>query len=402
MIETFRNLTRRKLRSILTISGIVIGIFALTTMGAMAAHFNQLLDAGVQYYGSKIQVGAPSGQQIPLLPLSKIDQIKSVEGVDAVFPTYNVSIQPGVIYGSLGNAPGVIINRIPEEVALMQPLTTIGQGHDLTADEQGEVVLGTALASQLKKTIGDAIELPIKPDDAGPDFVSHAFTVVGILNPTSTAPDNNAYVSTADARTLFADTLPPAIRDSIDLNQIAPGFTVYGKAAATLSELDAIADRINAQVPGVKATKPSMPVNSFKQFVATFTTITTGAGLLALIIGGLSVINTMIMAVTERVHEIGLKKAVGAHTTHILREYLLEAALIGLIGGVIGLLLGVALTSLINTASSASGIQLFAITPALTLETIAFAVVLSVLAGVFPALRAARLDPVTALRTANA
>ncbi|HEX9411914.1 MAG TPA: ABC transporter permease, partial [Ktedonobacterales bacterium] len=71
MIEIIRNLARRKLRSTLTISGIVIGIFALTTMGALAAHFNQQLDVGVQYYGSSIQVGAPAGQQIPLLPLAK-------------------------------------------------------------------------------------------------------------------------------------------------------------------------------------------------------------------------------------------------------------------------------------------------------------------------------------------
>jgi putative ABC transport system permease protein len=400
MIEIFRNLARRKLRSTLTISGIVIGIFALTTMGALAAHFNQLLDAGVAYYGSNIQVGAPDGQQVPLLPLVKMDQIRSVEGVEAVFPTYSILVNPGASF-SFGGAPATIINWVPAEAARIQPQTNIAEGRDLSGDARGEVVLGTTLAGQLKKSVGDRVDLPVKPADAGRDFVSHPFTVVGILSPTGTAPDSLAYVSTADAQLLLTDTLPPVIRDSVNLSQTAPGFTVYGKAGASLSQLDAIATRINEQVLGVKATKPSIPVNGFRQFVGIFTAITTGAGLLALLIGGLSVINTMIMAVSERVHEIGLKKALGARTGDILSEYLLEAGLIGLIGGVVGYLLGVGLTSLLNAAGSASNLELFAITPTLTFETIGFAVVLGVLAGVLPALRASRLDPVIALRTIN-
>src|SRR5256886_14047133 len=77
-MEIIRNLARRKLRSALTIIGIVIGIFALTTMGAMAEHFNALLDGGVKYFASSVQVGAPDGQA-PILPMSKLDEVKRVE-----------------------------------------------------------------------------------------------------------------------------------------------------------------------------------------------------------------------------------------------------------------------------------------------------------------------------------
>jgi putative ABC transport system permease protein len=122
---------------------------------------------------------------------------------------------------------------------------------------------------------------------------------------------------------------------------------------------------------------------------------------LALVIGGLSVVNTMIMAVTERVREIGLKKAVGAHTGHVLREYLAEAVLIGFLGGAIGYLLGLGLTNLLNALGRASNLELFLVTPALTALALGFAVALGALAGVIPAFRAARLDPVTALRTTN-
>ena len=109
----------------------------------------------------------------------------------------------------------------------------------------------------------------------------------------------------------------------------------------------------------------------------------------------------MIMAVTERFREIGLKKAVGAHTGHVLREFLTEAVLIGFIGGAVGYALGVGLTNLINLAGRSSNLELFLITPSLTAIALGFAVALGALAGVIPAFRAARLDPVTALRTTS-
>jgi putative ABC transport system permease protein len=107
------------------------------------------------------------------------------------------------------------------------------------------------------------------------------------------------------------------------------------------------------------------------------------------------------MAVSERFREIGLKKAVGARTSDVLREFLAEAATIGLIGGLVGYGLGAALTLFVNASSFAGTLQLFLLTPKLTVLVIGFAVALGALAGVLPAVRAARLDPVTALRTTN-
>jgi putative ABC transport system permease protein len=120
-----------------------------------------------------------------------------------------------------------------------------------------------------------------------------------------------------------------------------------------------------------------------------------------LLIGGLSVVNTMIMAVSERVREIGLKKALGAHTGRLLAEYLLEAATIGAIGGIAGYALGLLVTSVINYLGRASNLDLFLVTPNLTLLAIGFAIGLATLAGIAPALRAARLEPVSALRSTN-
>ncbi len=375
LVEILRNVTRHKLRSFLTISGIVIGVLALTTMGALAENFNALIDGGVKYFGGSIQVGPPDGAAANFLPMSKVNEIKKVDGVAAAFPSYQFSAKPGGNFVVSFGIPDTIVAGDPDENNYSALKLTYAQGR------------------------GDTIDLPVKPADAKPDFANHTFTVVGILNETKTAPDTFAYINLTDGQMLLRDSLPTALQTSFDVTQITEGISVYGKPGTSLPELDKIADKINSQVTGVKATKPSDLVTGFKNGGAIFTAITTAAALLALIIGGLSVVNTMFMSVAERVREIGLKKAVGATTRNIMGEFLVEATLIGLIGGVVGYGLGVGVIVLRNTLfAPADGSSLFLITPALTIFAIGFATALGAVAGVLPAWRAARLDPVIALR----
>ena len=395
-MEVIRNVARHKLRSFLTISGITIGVLALTTMGALAENFNALLAGGVAYFGSSVQIGPPDGESAALLATSKIDEIKQVAGVAAAFPGYSFNAKPGQISFSFG-VPDTIQASDPAEFGWGAIRLSYAQGHAI--DSQGQVVLGTTIAHEFKKNVGDTIDLPVRPPDARPDFINHPFTVVGVLNATRTAPDNFAYINIADGQMLLKDSLPAAIRGQIDVSQITESIQAYARPGTSLDELDRIANRINTQVTGVKAIKPSDLVNGFKSSSTVFTAITTAAALLALVIGGLSVVNTMFMAVAERVREIGLKKAVGATTFNIMGEFLLEATFIGLIGGLLGYGLGVAIVFIRNVFfPAADGSTLFLITPTLTAFAIGFATVLGAVAGVLPAWRAARLDPVIALR----
>src|ERR1700675_3751609 len=98
MNEIVRNLFPRKLRSFFTISGIVIGILALTTMGALANNFNALLDGGAKYYAGYVPVGDASSNGVTsgaVLPLAKAAEIQAVPGVARVFPTITVAAKPG-------------------------------------------------------------------------------------------------------------------------------------------------------------------------------------------------------------------------------------------------------------------------------------------------------------------
>src|ERR1700682_5023153 len=397
-MEVVRNSARHKLRSFLTISGIVIGVLALTTMGALAENFNALLDGGVKYFGSSIQVAPPAAPSAPLLPISKVDEIKRVDGVGAAFPTYSFQAKPGSAPSFSFGVPDTIVAAAPAENDWAALKITYAQGHALDTSTTGQVVLGSTIDKEFGKKIGDTIDLPVRPPDAKPDFVNHTFTVVGILNITRTAPDTFAYINVADGQTLLKDSLPAAIRDQIPVAQFAQAMDVYGKPGSSISDLDKVAVQINTQVSGVKATKPSDIVNAFKSGGAIFTAITTAAAVIALVIGGLSVVNKMFMAVAERVREIGLKKAVGATTLNIMSEFLIEATFIGVLGGVLGFGLGAAITLIVNGTTPPGQSTLFLLTPALTIFAIGFATVLGALAGVLPAWRAARMDPVTALR----
>ena len=396
MRQIVRNLTRRKLRSFLTISGIVIGIVALTTMGALANNFNALLDGGAKYYAGYVPVADGSSNGVTsgaVLPLSKQAEIEAVPGVARAFPTITVLAKPGDLQVVSLGLPDLISSYDLAENSYSALKTSSAAGGDVT--RSGQIVLGSNFAKEFSKKVGDTITLPVKPADATADFVQHNYTVVGILNQTLTAPDTTAYVTLADAQQLFKEQLPVALQANFDASQYVAGFDVYGTPG---TNLDQLADRINAQVSGVKAQKPTKIVQALVAGGALFTEITTAAALLALVIGGLAVINTMIMAVSERVREIGLKKAVGATTSAVMREFLLESSFIGLVGGVIGFGLGFGITALINAILPASQGAIFLVTPGLAVLCIGFALGLGTVAGIIPAFRASRLDPVMALR----
>jgi len=393
-VEIIRNLTRRKLRNGLTISGIVIGVLALVTMGAMAEKFNKLFEGGERYFRGHIQATDTTGNTFGgggLVRLDRAADIERVPGVAAVFPTIGLlaKAEQGASFG----VPDQISNVSPGADQYEKFKLTYAHGHAVTS--RGEVVLGSDIAREFKASVGATISLPVPPKDPRPDFVSHSFTVVGILDKTLTAPDNFALVSLEDAQVILGENLPPAIRFNVDTSKLANSFVIYGKEGVNLDEL---AREINRQVPGIKATPPTEVVKTFQSISVVFSAITTGSALLALVVGGLSVVNTMLMAVTERFREIGLKKAIGARVGHVLREYLLEAVIIGMIGGGIGLFLGWGLTSLINVATESQNLSLFLVTIRLMVIALVFSVGLGAAAGIVPALRAARLDPVRALR----
>jgi len=393
-VEILRNIAQHRLRSSLTIGGVAIGIAALTMIGGIAEHFTAELQGGVRYFGSNIQVADDASGYAGVISLGKIDTIQKVPGVAAALPSIALLAKPGTAESTPLGLPDTIAYNDPREARYSKLKTTVASGRQLDSSRQGEVLVGSDLANELKVKVGDRLDLPIRPRNANPDFVSHAFKVVGILKKTHSIPDSTAAVSLLDAQMLLQESLPASFRDRVDPSSLASRIVVYGKPHV---DLDRLADRINASVPGVAATRPTDYVRGFDQG-ARFSAIAVGAALIALTFGGIVLVNTLLTTVVERAHEIGLKMAFGAHPWHIMLEYVLEATLIGVVGGLVGLVLGLGLAELLDLAGRAVGMDVFLITDRLAKVALGLAAALGAVVGTVPALRAASLDPDAALR----
>ncbi len=387
-MRLLRDLGRRKLRSTLTISGILIGIMALVVFGSMANKIDSLVKGGSDYYRDKVVVSAKGGTMGlgGVLSMADAAAIGKLDGVDVAVPSVSMLLsdeQSGVSMG----VPAMIVGGIAGADRGRETFRVdYASGRALAASDEGRnvAVLGSDLARQDNATVGGSITLR-----------GVSFEIVGILAPTLTAPDSEAMVPLAAAQQLFVKTLPPLVSAGLDPAEVATAVTVYPKPGVDTST---VATEITSALPSTSAMTGKDFDRQIGSTTSVFNAILVGIGLISLIVGGLSVVNTTAMSVAERTREIGIKRAVGASRWRIRREIVTESAVIGLIGGLLGLAVGALVVFGANDAGRASGTILFELTSSTAFSAVAFATILGALAGFVPAWHASRLDPVAALR----
>ncbi|HYM83325.1 MAG TPA: ABC transporter permease [Candidatus Dormibacteraeota bacterium] len=385
-----RDLGRRKLRTTLTIVGITIGIWSLVVFGSMANKINALVSGGSAYYAGKVSVsdrsGSMGGFASAPLAIADADAIRAISGVAAVVPDVTMLLSDASS-GATMSIPPMISGRVAgSDLGHETFPLRYAQGRALTAADEGQqvTVLGSELARRLKAAPGDHVTIR-----------DTSFEVVGVLEPTLTAPDETAMVPLTAAQSLFVAGLPPMVRAGLTPSEVVTTLTVYPAAGV---DPDALAGRIRAALPDVA----TMTAKDFDAQVgsatAIFNAILVGIGLISLVVGGLSVVNTMAMSVAERTREIGIKRAIGGSRVRIVRDLVTEAGLIGLVGGLLGLILGALVVTVADELGRPSGNVLFELTTGTATTAVLFSTILGALAGLVPAIHAARLDPVTALR----
>lgn len=384
MLEILKNMFRRKGRTLLTVFGIAIGILALVVMGAIAEKLNRLVDGGTQYYKDKVVVTAEGGNfsLTPIL-MSKKSEIEKVNNVKAVF---------GETYVTLSKDPSAVSFGPPASIVSMEPGSegyesfklVISKGRRLTAQDKGKVVLGSDLVKKLDAKLGETVDLRGKK-----------FEVVGIYEKTFTAPDSEAFVPFSDGQQFMYDDQPQIIKANVKPDQLVYGFVVY---PANGVNPDDLANTIKAEVSGVSALGPKAFSDQIASTVKVFTSIIYGIAIISLLVGTLSIVNTMTMSISERTKEIGIKKALGAKNRNILAEYLTEAGVIGFFGGLIGLGIGALVVGIVNPIMEKSGDKIFLLTPRLMLGAMVFSVAVGVLAGIYPAYYAVKISIVKSLR----
>jgi putative ABC transport system permease protein len=384
-----RDLGRRKLRTTLTILGITIGIWALVVFGSMANKINALVEGGSTYFADKVSLSADAGMggfSSAPMPLATSDLVAAIDGVDVVVPEVMLLMDDEMGAVSMSVPPMIQGSVAGSDDGLETFELRYAQGRALTAADEGRPVsvLGSDIARKFDAGVGDSIVL------RGVEF-----EVVGVLEPTLTAPDQTAMVPLRAAQELFVASLPPMVRESVEADAVTTSMTVFPEAGV---DPDALARRIEAELPDVSAMSGQDFDEQIGSSMSILNAILIGIALISLVVGGLSVVNTMAMSIAERTREIGIKRAIGGSRLRIVRELVTEAGLIGFIGGAIGLALGALVVTLVNDAGRSSGTVLFDLTTGTAITAVLFSTILGALAGFVPALHAARLDPVSALR----
>ena len=364
-----RNIFRNRTRTILTTLGILIGIGAIIALGSIAEGIDASVQSSLRLTASKITV-MPAGSGLfgagnDLTP-EDLQILEGIGGVKDVVPVV-VAIGPiqfaGPEYIVIGIDPGKTEYFVGENVRMYQ-------GRSLEEGDSGSAMVGLTAAEKYNLQIGDT--WTVEKED---------FEVVGIIEETGISDIDSSILVTLEDLSNALETenyysvyiIPDDVKDT-------------EKIAA---EIEDASEDVTALTTEELARQASQIVDQIRFF-------TFGIGAIAAFVGGLGVMNTMIMAVMERRKEIGVMKAIGATNRMVLTQILTESALISLIGGVGGVLLGMGASFLL---SAGFGGQISpVVTPTLALEGVAFALLLGVVGGLYPARSAAKLDPVEALR----
>jgi len=396
-MEILRNMWRRKFRTLLTIFGIVIGIFAFTVMGSMALKLNKMIAGGKDYVTGQITVspkGSSYGTSTGTLPIDTINKIAQVEGVDKVSAMVSLLAeeqnlddasmsmsQPATIYGADNKSEFKNKNWATMDMR---------EGKMLDKDSaENEVVVGINIATDKKLHVGDTYK--IRERD---------FKVVGVVAKTMTGPDDYIFMDITPARELLIASSPfmKSLNESgkLKTEDVNSSLAISWKDGSDSEKVAAeIKDKFGKDVTVMSPVKMGEMIDKAS---ATMNAIILGSAMLALIVGLFSIINTMVMSISERTKEIGIKKAIGASPRAIAWEYTMEAGIIGLVGGTIGMATGALAATLINNKMAEKGAEIFLLETSFLIGVIVFSFVIGIIAGIVPAIRASKLKVVEAIR----
>lgn len=371
-------------RAALSALGIAIGIAAMVSVLGITRSSESSLLAAIDRLGTNlltVENGQSFGGGEAELPTYATAGIRRVRGVEATAPT------------ALLNVPGAFrTDRIPTfetgglgvraaDPSLLPTLrATMRQGVFLNPANEGFPVC--VLGYQAASSLGIAsLDHPTRIFVAG-----HRFEVAGIINPTLYAPeiDRSVLVGFPVASEFLGyDGHPSRIYVRTAIDQTTRVSSLLGPSA-------------NPESPtGVAVSQPSAVLAARIEVASSSTTLFLGLGAVALLVGGLGIANVMVIGVLERRSEIGLRRAVGATRRHIAAQFITESLILSAIGGLAGTLLGLAVTAGMARARHWSVL----VPPGALWGAIGVAVVVGIIAGMYPAVRASRLSPTEALRS---
>ena len=413
ILETFRTgleaVVTHRLRSSLTVLGIMIGITAVILTVGLGEGAQQQVSSDISALGSNLLTISPGSTtsssgirggfgSASTLTAGDATALASKTGapdIGAVAPTTSES---ETLVAGTTNWTTTVVGTNPSWLTVRGRSMTEGRfiaGHDLTT-RADVVVLGSTTAEELFG-VRDSIGQPVNVNGV-------TMTVIGVLNTvgssgssgssTTADQDDQAIVPITTASTqLFGGTSRNTVGDI--LVQASSSSTLSAANQEATAELDSLHQITTPTDADFTITPETSLLSTATSVDKTLTVLLGGIAGISLLVGGIGVMNIMLVSVPERIRKIGLRKALGATPRVIRRQFLVEASVLGLIGGVLGAGLGVLGARILpHFISDPITISLVA-----TVGAIVVAIGIGVVFGVYPAGRAARLAPIDALRS---
>ena len=401
LIEALESLASNKVRTGLTMLGIIIGVGAVIAMLAIGTGTEQAIVGEIEGIGTNLLIVATNYDDVTNpVPIS-IQDAKAIS--DPIYAPSVAAAAP-VVQGRTevtyaGKGSGASLVGVTEDYYLVQTVElTEGEFFNSTqiSGLASAVILGSNIAEDLfdrtDGLIGETVRVSGQP-----------FRVVGILKKEGGAdfgnsPDDQILVplTTAQAR-----LLPRNVKGEVDIIYVS----AISSEAVTSAEDEIttiLRDRhkIKLEENDFYIVNQELLLDFASTVTGVFTIFLGGVAGISLLVGGIGIMNIMLVSVTERTKEIGLRKAVGAKKKDILIQFLIESSLLSAIGGIVGIFLGWLLSLGIGRIAAAND---FLLNPSITINAVLLATLFSATVGLFfgiyPANRAARLEPIEALRT---
>jgi putative ABC transport system permease protein len=398
-----RALAKNKLRAGLTILGVVIGIAAVTAMVSIGTSASELVQGEFRNLGTNVIVVAPANRrgarqgQIPTLTASDIAAIgKECPSVLAATPIVGAAGQ--VIYGNNNCRPRELQGVGADYLQVRNWDMRLGDFFtESDINNSNKVcVVGQTIVKKLFQTtnpIGKSVRIKNIP-----------FEIVGVL---STKGANIVGDDQDDVVLMPYATVRKRLQGSnfnnVDVALVSARATeLMGSAEQEIDALLMDRHRIGmGEQPDFEVANTTEIAGAFSLVTATLTLMLASIAGISLVVGGVGIMNIMLVSVTERTREIGIRMAVGARPNDILRQFLVESMVLSIVGGVIGVVLGiggsVSLTVAINTVSSGRDWPIV-ISHWAAIASLLFSAAVGIGFGFYPAWRASRLDPIDALR----
>jgi ABC-type antimicrobial peptide transport system permease subunit len=360
--RALRNVLRQPTRTVLTVVGIGIAIMAIVLLGAMGDGLVEAVGGIAGGLGAHL-VGMEAGGSIDLSTIDQdvVQRIETMPGVQAAegFLTGYTSVEDLPFF--------VVFGYRPRGLAIRE--YRIVEGEPLTTNRQ--MIMGRVAAVNLGLEVGDTMRI-----------FDRAFRIVGIYETGVSFQDGGAIVTLRDAQRLFGQP-----------NKVS----FLGIWLDDRSRAEAVIRRVEARFPEVDVSTASAFTEGVSDLEA-LEAMTWGISLMALVVGGLGMMNTMVMSVFERTREIGVLRALGWRRLRVLWMILRESVTLTLVGGVVGSLVGVLLGLLLNTLPAIQAWMQMKYSAGLFAQAVTTALALGIVGGVYPAWWASNLHPAEALR----